>query len=87
MKQALIFSFLTLGSLTLKAQLFEEAQHALYNERFGTATAKFHQLIAQNPNNDAAWFGMAKAYHLQNKALKAADSLLLAPVQVKESAY
>jgi tetratricopeptide (TPR) repeat protein len=87
MKKLSILSLFLLPVLVLRAQSADDANKALYNERYQKAERIYHQLLKQNPASDAAWYGVTKSYLLQNEIKPAADSLLLAPASVKETPY
>lgn len=80
----LIFSITILLTATTKllAQSIEEGNSNLYYERFQSAENTFKQLISQNSNNAAAWYGLTRAYLMEDKASEAQRSLQNAPSSV-----
>lgn len=87
MKKTIILSCFLLFALMLHAQLPDAAKTAVYNEKYQAAEGIYHQLIEQNIENDAAWYGLTKAYLMQEKRKQATDSFQLAPTTVKEKPY
>ena len=85
-KLILFFSFLA-GGFSLKAQSVEQGNQQLYYERFQSAENTFQQVVKQNPNDAAAWYGLARTYLLQAKAEKALAALQTAPETVKQEPY
>ncbi|HET7898017.1 MAG TPA: tetratricopeptide repeat protein, partial [Flavisolibacter sp.] len=81
-KLILIFTFLS-GVAVLKAQSVDQGKQQLYYERSQSAQNTFQQVLAKNPSEAEAWYGLAKAYLLQNKAAQAMDALSKAPEEVK----
>ncbi len=71
-------SFL-MGGLLLQAQSVETGNQLYYYERYQSSENHFHTVLAQQPANAEAWYGLTKAYLAQKKWDKAADSLRLAP--------
>ncbi len=68
--------FLGLGAVVLNAQSIQQGDQHFYYERFNNAEHAFHQALKVEPDNGEAWFNLTKAYALQNKLNKAADTLL-----------
>ena len=75
MKKLLIIIFLILLNNVLNAQSIDEANQALYNEKYKSAENIYHAIIKQDPSNAFAWYGLTKSYLLQGKELQSVDSL------------
>jgi tetratricopeptide (TPR) repeat protein len=84
MKNILISLSLALTAGTLCAQPADPGFKQLYYERYQSAEATFHNALQQNPNDAAAWYGLARTYILEHKT---ADSIRLAPASVSDEPY
>lgn len=71
----------------LQAQSVADGNKQLYYERYGSAAQTFNQIVQQQPDNAAAWYGLTHAYLLQNEAGKAAHALRQVPQSIIEEPF
>jgi tetratricopeptide (TPR) repeat protein len=87
MKRIFNVTILIFSTGMLYAQSTEQGNQQLYYERYQSAENTFHQVLKSDAGNGEAWYALSKAYLLQGKAAKAADSILLAPASVQDDPY
>jgi tetratricopeptide (TPR) repeat protein len=87
MKKLFFIVGLVTVAASMSAQSVEKANEYLYYERFNSAEKDFQSVLANDPNNDEAWYGLTRAYVLQNQTKSASDKLQSAPASVKDEPY
>jgi len=87
MKTILFSIGLSMGAVALHAQSPQTGEQLYYYERYQSAEDAFHKTLSQQPDNAQAWYGLTEAYLMQGEVNKAADSLRLAPADVKDEPY
>jgi tetratricopeptide (TPR) repeat protein len=87
MKKIFLITLLTAGVMMLRAQSIEQGNKELYYERFGSAKNTFQQLINQNSENAAAWYGLTRTYLLDDKAKEVQHLLQSVPASLQNEPY
>jgi tetratricopeptide (TPR) repeat protein len=87
MKKLFYFATIFLPFSALKAQSLEEAQKHLYYQRYYSAANSFQAVVADDPKNDKALYGLVKSYLSVDELQKAKDALQAAHEAVKDEAY
>jgi tetratricopeptide (TPR) repeat protein len=87
MKKIVFIIVCTASAFVLNAQSVEQGNQQLYYERYGSAVNTFQQVLQKDPSNAGAWYGLTKAYLLQDDLKKASDSIQAAPEVVRSDPY
>ena len=87
MKKLGLLVALTTTVVVLNAQTIDEGNKQIYYERYNSAEKTFGQLVKADPANAEAWFGLTKAYILDDKKDEALDKLRSASQAISNSPY
>jgi tetratricopeptide (TPR) repeat protein len=81
----LSFILVISGGLLLQAQTLESANQFYYHERYQSAENAYHAVLNQQAEKPEAWLGLTKTYLAEEKIDKGFDTILKAPVSIREN--
>lgn len=87
MKKIFFVFILTGTAFAMQAQSLDEGNKALYYERFATAEQTFRQLLKQDADNAAAWYGLIEALINEHRIEEASKDLHAAQSSVQGQPY
>src|SRR6476620_4430697 len=87
MKKISTTFILTLTIAAAGAQTVAAGNSQLYYERYGSAHQSFSQVLQQQPEDAGAWYGLSRAFLLQDESKPGIDSLRQAPATVKDDPF